>query len=114
MRILSALLVFVAIVLSIKGFRRRRGTWSNASWKLFGFAVLLSIVPCVGGFLLGAKLDEGFRLGNTSAMRSASFLTMFAVAVFAFSVPIHVLGWFATGEPDRQMKLPFGSRDHFA
>lgn len=92
----------VAIALFVKGVSRHRRAWTPQSWRRFVFAFLVSLVPSIGGMLLALKLDQGLQFGQTPGMRVLSVIGMFAVAVFAFGAPFHLLGWFATSNPERQ------------
>ena len=105
-------LIVVAVGLFVKGYRRHKSAWTHQSWLRLAFAFVLSLVPSAGGLLLAQRLDQGLQFGQTPAMRALSFIGMFAVAVFAFAAPIHLLGWFATSEPARQFGRTHASGGH--
>jgi hypothetical protein len=107
-----ALLIGLALGFFVQGFLRRRRSWTARSWRRFGLALALSLLLSAGGLFLALRLDEGWQLGNTPGMRAFSFFTMVAVALFAFTTPIHLLGWFATANPQGQFGRTQTSGDH--
>ena len=107
-----SLLLVLFVGLFVKGFRKRRGTWSARSWRRFALMFLLSLLPALGGLMLAFRVDRGLQFGETIATRELSVLAMIAIATFAFCVPVYVLGWFATGESDRQVDWPLISSGH--
>ena len=83
-----------------EGCLRHRRIWTRESWRRFAFAFVLSLIPSTAGLILALKLDQGLEFGNTPTLRAVSVIAMGVIAVFTFTVPIHLLGWFATIEPE--------------
>jgi hypothetical protein len=103
MTIWGVALVIIYTVLFVKLFLRRRSTWSRRSWWRFALLFLLSLIPALGGLLLALRVDQGRQLGGTLAAHELSSLGLIAIAILAFCIPVYVLGWFTTGDSERQV-----------
>ena len=106
------LLVVVAVLLFVKGFRKHRSTWTPRAWRHFAGAFVLSLVPFVAGILLANRVEQRVQLGDTITLRDPSLLVLIPLAMLSLLAPVLLLSWFASSEAARHLNPRQSSGGH--
>ena len=86
-----------------RGYQRRRGVWSAASWRRFGALIAAGVVVEVIGISMAIGVDHGVYASLSPVWDRVYFYTLMTLAVVGPALLAGLVFWFALGRPDRQL-----------
>ena len=107
-----AVVGFVLYRLTVRGYRKRRPTWSPDAWRRFGVLVGASLATIAVGWAMAWSVDLRIydRYGFSPGARSAYAGGLVTLSILGTLGAVGALLWFANGRADGEIRWPRWAR----